>query len=236
MTPDKIVTLAKEMGVNILAISDHNSTANVIVAMQLAMQEGIMLVPSMEAECREEAHILTLFPNLDSLLKWQRIVDKNMSDIENNTRKFGQQLIVDAQGGILAEENRMLLGPLRLSAQEIVRHVTELGGICVPAHVDRPAFSLLGQLGFVTKKQGYTAVEISTRGFEHIASGKYTKLIDKMNIISNSDSHNLEQFLEGGKTEFYMMKPDFEELKMALLGLEGRYAKPIPSVFQQSIQ
>lgn len=234
MTPDKIVTLAGEMGVNILAISDHNSTGNVIVAMQLAVQEGIMLIPSMEAESREEAHILTLFPDLESLLKWQRIVDKNMSGIENNTRKFGQQLLVDAQGAILAEESRMLLGPLKLSAQEIVKHVTELGGICIPSHVDRPAFSLLGQLGFVTKKQGYTAVEISTRGFEHIATGKYTKLIDKMNIISNSDSHNLEQFLEGGKTEFYMMKPEFEELKMALANIDGRFVKPILSVFEQS--
>lgn len=234
MTPDKIVTMAKEMGVSILAISDHNSTGNVIVAMQLAKQEGIMLVPSMEAECREEAHILTLFPDLESLLKWQRIVDKNMSGIENNVRKFGEQLFVDAQGGILASESRMLLGSLKLSAQEVVKHVTELGGICIPAHVDRPAFSLLGQLGFVTKKQGYTAVEISTRGFEHIASGKYSKLTDKMNVISNSDSHNLEQFLEGGKTEFYMMKLEFEELKMALLGLEGRFVKPISSVFEQS--
>ena len=235
MTPDKIVTMAKEMGLSILAISDHNSTGNVIVAMQLAKQEGIMLVPSMEAECREEAHILTLFPDLESLLKWQRIVDKNMSGIENNVRKFGEQLVVDAQGAVLAQENRMLLGSLKLSYQEIVKYVTELGGICIPAHVDRPAFSLLGQLGFVTKKQGYTAVEISTRGFEHIATGKYTKLTDKMNIICNSDSHNLEQFLEGGKTEFYMMKLDFEELKMALTGSDGRFVKPITSVFEQTV-
>lgn len=235
MTPDKIVTMAKEMGLSILAISDHNSTGNVIVAMQLAKQEGIMLVPSMEAECREEAHILTLFPDLESLLKWQRIVDKNMSGIENNVRKFGEQLVVDAQGAVLAQENRMLLGSLKLSSQEIVKYVTELGGICIPAHVDRPAFSLLGQLGFVTKKQGYTAVEISTRGFEHIATGKYTKLTDKMNIICNSDSHNLEQFLEGGKTEFYMMKLDFEELKMALTGSDGRFVKPITSVFEQTV-
>lgn len=232
MTPDKIISLAKEMGINMLAISDHNSSANVIVAMQLAKQAGILLIPAMETECREEAHILTLFPGLEELLAWQKIVDKNMSGLNNDTRRLGRQLIVDANGNVLGEESRMLLGSLKLSAQEVANIVNELGGICIPAHIDRPAYSLLGQLGFISKKQGYIAVEVSRRGLESAENGKYRKLTDNMNFISNSDAHDLGNFLEGAKTKFYMPQLSFEFLKKALTGTDGCFVKPLKSLFE----
>ena len=187
----------------------------------------------METECREEAHIITLFPDLEALLAWQKIVDKNMSGLSNDTRRFGHQLIVDMLGNVLDEEQRMLLGPLKLSAQEVVEQVSKLGGICIPAHIDRPAYSLVGQLGFVSKKQGFQAVEVSARGWEGIEKGKYKRLIDNMNIISSSDAHNLEQLLEGAKTRFYMPECSFEALKKALSSTDGCYVAPLKSLFTE---
>lgn len=234
MTPGKIIDVAKQMGLSILAICDHNSSANVEIAMKIAEREGLMLIPGMETECKEEAHILTLFPDLQKLRIWQAVVDGNMSGIINDTRRFGSQLIVNEHGEQIGEETRMLLGPLKLSAHDVVKLVNDIGGICIPAHIDRPAFSLVGQLGFVMKKQGYIAVEVSGRGFAGIAEKKYARVSDNMNIISNSDAHGIMQLLEGSKTEFYMEKLDFEEFKQALQGLNGRYVVPIKSLFEEN--
>lgn len=231
MTVNKILSLASDMGVQIIALSDHNSSANVKVAMELASKYELLVIPAMEVESREEAHILTLFPDYASIIAWQKILDTKMSGIINDTRRFGRQLIFDTLDQIIAEEQRMLLGPIKLSAQEIVDCVNHLGGICIPAHIDRPAFSLLGQLGFITKAQGYLAVEVSTRGFDKAMQGDFGLLTENLGIICNSDAHNLKQFLEQGKTEFYLENLDFSELKLALQGTNGRYTKPIKSIF-----
>lgn len=234
MTIKNILELARDMGLQILAISDHNSSANVFSAMQLAKQYGIMLIPAMEVESREEAHILTLFPNYKSIEAWQSIIDTKMSGLENDIRRFGRQIIFDQNDQIVGEESRMLLGPVKLSAQEIVEFVGNLGGICIPAHIDRPAFSLLGQLGFITKNQGYLAVEVSTRGFDRAIQGEFRYLTENLDFICNSDAHNLKQFLEQGKTEFYLQELSFREFKQALQAQNGRYTKALKSIFNEN--
>ena len=236
MTPHHIIKTAHDFGISIVAVSDHNSSANVAAAMEAARHYDIWLIPSMEVECKEEAHIITLFPTLAALFKWQDIVDANMMGIINDTKRFGIQLIVDCLDNVVEEEPRFLLGPLKLSAQEVVKEVLALGGICIPAHVDRPAFSLVGQLGFVTRSQGFSAVEISTRGFDDIAAGKYKRLTDNLTVISNSDAHTIQHFVDNAKSEFYLKKRNFEELKLALSGQQGRYVLPIKNIFEQNLR
>lgn len=108
----------------------------------------------MEVECREEAHIVVLFDNLKQLRRWQKIVDFSMRGLKNIPERFGAQFVVDDDDNFVAEEERMLLGPLQLSAQEVVRKVNEIGGLCLAAHIDRPAYSLLVQLGFIPNDMG----------------------------------------------------------------------------------
>lgn len=234
MTPQNILRLAMEMGIQILAISDHNSSLNVKSTIELAVQYSILVIPAMEVESREEAHILVLFPDYDKMKIWQETVDAQMSGRLNDTKRFGKQLIFNNADNTILEESRMLLGPLKLSAQEIVDCVNQLGGLCIPAHIDRPAFSLLGQLGFITKRQGYVAVEVSTRGFDRGLRGEFAALTENLGIICNSDAHNLKQFLEQGKTEFHLEKLSFAEVKQALQKENGRFTKVIKSVFEQN--
>ena len=103
----------------------------------------------MEVECREEAHIVVMFDTLEQLAAWQKIVDANMSGLKNNAERFGAQFIVDDDDNFIAEEERMLLGPLKLPAEEVIQKVNAMGGMAIAAHVDRPSYSLLMQLGFL---------------------------------------------------------------------------------------
>ena len=78
MTPHHIVMQAAEYGIQLLAVTDHNASANAVAAIQAGERYGIKVFPGMEVECREEAHIVVLFDNLKQLRRWQKIVDFSM--------------------------------------------------------------------------------------------------------------------------------------------------------------
>jgi len=95
MTPHHIVMRAAQYGVDAVAITDHNASANAAAAVEAAKNYGVKVFPGMEVECREEAHIVVLFDTLEQLAAWQKIVDANMSGLKNNAERFGAQFIVD---------------------------------------------------------------------------------------------------------------------------------------------
>ena len=129
MTPHHIVMRAAQYGVDAVAITDHNASANAAAAVEAAKSYGVKVFPGMEVECREEAHIVVLFDTLEQLAAWQKIVDANMSGLKNNAERFGAQFIVDDDDNFIAEEERMLLGPLKLPAAEVIQKVNAMGGM-----------------------------------------------------------------------------------------------------------
>ena len=67
MTPHHIVMKAAEFGVNMIAITDHNASANVVAALEVGEQYGVKVLPGMDVQCKEEAHIIVLFDELEQL-------------------------------------------------------------------------------------------------------------------------------------------------------------------------
>ena len=226
MTPHHIVMKAAEKGINLLAITDHNASANIAAALEAGQRYGVKVLPGMEVQCKEEAHIIVLFDTFEQIECWQQIVDKNMLPLHNDPNRFGSQFIVDADDNFVAEEQRMLLASLKLEADEIIDYCNNLGGICVAAHIDRPSYSLLGQLGFLTKDMALAAVEISPIGLDELAKKCLKPLIDGLPYLTSSDAHRMEEFLAGPKTAFYLEKPTVDEIKMALLGEKQRSCIP----------
>ncbi len=226
MTPHNIVMQAAEYGVQLLAITDHNASANAVAAVQAGERYGIKVFPGMEVECREEAHIVVLFDNLKQLRRWQKIVDFSMNGLKNIPERFGAQFVVDEEDNFVAEEERMLLGPLQLSAQEVVRKVNEIGGLCLAAHIDRPAYSLLIQLGFITADMGLAGAEISRNSLEELKLHKLQRLAGNLPYVTNSDAHRIPEFLEGPKNKLVVKEATIKELKLALSGQEGRSWQP----------
>ena len=223
MTPRNIVWHAAANGIDILAITDHNAADNVIAAFQAAKDAGITIIPGMEVETREEAHLIVLFEKMRQLKEWQQYVDVHRGPSLNDEQKFGAQFIVDAEDNLLSVKPEMLLAPLSAGLDEITRQVTALGGICIASHIDRPSYSILSQLGFIPDGLDLTAVEISRRLKPQDAAQKFPSL-KALPIVMNSDAHTIDDLIDGPKTVFHIEEPTLAEIIMALKGLNGRKA------------
>lgn len=226
MTPHHIVMRAAQYGVDAVAITDHNASANAAAAVEAAKNYGVKVFPGMEVECREEAHIVVLFDTLEQLAAWQKIVDANMSGLKNNAERFGAQFIVDDDDNFIAEEERMLLGPLKLPAAEVIQKVNAMGGMAIAAHVDRPSYSLLMQLGFLPSDMGLAAAEISPVGIRELKEQKLKLALGGLNYVTDSDAHMMDSFINGPKNLITVKSLTVAELKLALAAEEGRSWQP----------
>ena len=226
MTPHHIVMRAAQYGVDAVAITDHNASANAAAAVEAAKNYGVKVFPGMEVECREEAHIVVLFDTLEQLAAWQKIVDANMSGLKNNAERFGAQFIVDDDDNFIAEEERMLLGPLKLPAAEVIQKVNAMGGMAIAAHVDRPAYSLLMQLGFLPSDMGLAAAEISSAGIRELKEQKLKLALGGLNYVTDSDAHMMDSFINGPKNLITVKSLTVAELKLALAAEGGRSWQP----------
>ena len=226
MTPHHIVMRAAQYGVDAVAITDHNASANAEAAVEAAKNYGVKVFPGMEVECREEAHIVVLFDTLEQLAAWQKIVDANMSGLKNNAERFGAQFIVDDDDNFIAEEERMLLGPLKLPAAEVIQKVNAMGGMAIAAHVDRPSYSLLMQLGFLPSDMGLAAAEISSAGIRELKEQKLKLALGGLNYVTDSDAHMMDSFINGPKNLITVKSLTVAELKLALAAEDGRSWQP----------
>lgn len=226
MTPHHIVMRAAQYGVDAVAITDHNASANAAAAVEAAKNYGVKVFPGMEVECREEAHIVVLFDTLEQLAAWQKIVDANMSGLKNNAERFGAQFIVDDDDNFIAEEERMLLGPLKLPAAEVIQKVNVMGGMAIAAHVDRPSYSLLMQLGFLPSDMGLAAAEISHAGIRELKEQKLKLALGGLNYVTDSDAHMMDSFINGPKNLITVKSLTVAELKLALAAEDGRSWQP----------
>lgn len=161
ITPYRIVEKAASLGLNIIAICDHNSAENVEVAKRVAKEKGINAISGIEITSSEEVHILGLFGDIEDALKMQDIVYENLQLGENDEEVFGMQVIVNEKDEVLDFNKRLLIGATRLSVNKIVETIHSLGGLAIAAHIDREGFGIIGQLGFIPPELKLDALEIS---------------------------------------------------------------------------
>lgn len=222
MTPHHIVMRAAEFGIGAVAITDHNASANALAAVKAGERYGVKVFPGMEVECLEEAHIVVLFDTLKQLNAWQQLVDGKMNGLLNNAEKFGGQFVVDDDDNFIREEERLLLAPLRMTATEVVREVERLGGMSIAAHIDRPSYSIVGQLGFIEPDFGFAAAEISAAGWRASKQSKLQRVAGYLPFVTDSDAHNIMDFVQGPKNLITVEELTVAELKLALTNSSGR--------------
>jgi PHP family Zn ribbon phosphoesterase len=222
MIPPLIVQEALEQQINLIAITDHNTTANVEAVQKAAAGTGLTVLPGMELQTSEEVHLLCLFDTLEQLALWQALVDVNMPPLENNIDYFGEQFVVDETGEFIRRETQLLLTSAGLTLKDAVAQVAKLGGLAIPAHVNRPAFSLIANLGFVPPDVPFDALEISRHLTPAAACQKFPQL-KNYPLIQNGDVHYLTDFL--GANRCQLAAPTIAELKLALLNEQGRTLK-----------
>ncbi len=149
MIPSLIVQKALENNIDLIAITDHNASANVGSVQKAAKGTNLTILPGMEVQSREDVHLLTIFETLGTLEAWQTQVDKALPNLPNNADYFGEQFVVDETGEFIRSEPRLLLTSTQFSIDEILERVNSLGGLVIPAHVERKSYGLFPSLGLL---------------------------------------------------------------------------------------
>ena len=149
LSPRTLLELGAAKGLKVMALTDHNSSLNCPAFAKLSHQYGIIPIFGMEATTNEEIHVLCLFTCLEASMAFSEYAYSILTPFFNNPEKSGDQVYVDENDNILGEVEYYLVNPLNLSIDNIGQKVSEYSGIVIPAHVDRPAFSMTSQLGTV---------------------------------------------------------------------------------------
>jgi PHP family Zn ribbon phosphoesterase len=219
MIPPLIVQSALEKNIDLIAITDHNASANVHAVQQAAAGTNLTVLPGMEVQSREDVHLLALFETLNVLETWQAQVDAALPDLPNDTDYFGEQFVVDKTGEFIRNEPRLLLNSTDFSIDEIFKRVTALGGIVIPAHVERTSYGLFPSLGLISDEWNVLALEISRRTTPDKVAVTFPAT-RKYPLIQSGDVHRLDEFL--GTTLFNIDSPTLMELRMAFNNIDGR--------------
>jgi len=225
MTPDLILKRARELGYELLAITDHNSLENAAVFVDKGKEMGIKVFPGMEFQTSEDIHLLCLFENLAQAYQWQEIVYQKLPGIKNRQDIFGEQWVINQEGHRIREVERLLLVGTSLSIEEAVEKVHKLAGLCIAAHIDRQAFSLWGHLGNFPPGLPLDGVELTPhlpRNPEQLAEVKKNGFA----YLVSSDAHYPDALLPP-QCYARIEKPTLAELKLALKNQAGRTIRTI---------
>jgi len=220
MTPREIVTASLERGLNLIAITDHNSAENVEAARKAADGTGLVVLAGMEVTSSEEVHVIALFESPDDAGALQDIVHKNLPAGENDERLYGHQIIVNENNEVMGFNRRLLIGATKLTAHALLDLIKSLGGISIASHVDREAFSVLSQLGFIPEDLCFDALELSPHMSRDKAETAFQGL-KRFPWVSFSDAHYVKDI---GKriTTFTMREPSLDEMRRAFRNADGR--------------
>jgi len=217
MLPAGIIKQAKDKGLDIIGICDHNSAENVSAVKKAGQREAVQVLGGMEICSSEEVHIMVFFNDDDALLEMQNIVYENLPG-KNDESYFGTQLLADEYDRIVGSTEKLLIGSTSLEIEQIVESVHNLDGLAIASHIDRDSFSIIAQLGFIPDELSLDALELSWR----CPSSEVNNYENYgLPLIKSSDAHfpsNIGKVV----TAFSLSAPSFTEVAMAFHNVEGR--------------
>ncbi len=223
MTPQNIVNRAKETGLQIIGITDHNSTKQTKLVTKLAEKAGVFVLSGAEVTTKEEVHCLAFFENENELDDFQFFLEQQITKIPNKNGYFGYQPLIDEDENIVEMIPYYLPAALKVGIGQVQKKVTSLNGLFIPAHIDRPSNGIISQLGFIPEDLNYDALGIS-RFCSVNDVRKHYVIKNKTTLLRNSDAHYLEQIGEI-YSDFVIEEPNFSEIKKALNQQDSRYVE-----------
>ncbi len=199
MTPGNIVGMALLNGLNVVALTDHNSTANCPAFFKIAKSHGIIPIAGMELTTAEDVHVVCLFRDLQSAMDFGAYVDANRFKIKNEPDIFGRQLITDENDEVCGQEEYLLINASYLSLEDAHREVTSRGGVCYPAHIDRSSSGIISMLGDFPPEPHFTAFELNDMASLDDCLDKHPLLKERELVhVVSSDAHYLTDISEEG--------------------------------------
>ena len=219
MSPRAIVEQALQIGLKSIAVCDHNSCENVVALQSAARNTDLVAIAGIEVTSQEEVHVLGLFDHEGEAGKLQEVVYAHLPG-ENDEEAFGHQVVINEEEEIVCFNKKLLIGATTLSLEKIVDLIHSLNGLAVASHVDREAFSVIGQLGFIPPEVALDALEFSPRVTREEVKKMFPQTGDYP-LITSSDAHYLDD-IGKSSTTFLMETVSIEEMKLALQGRDGR--------------
>ena len=191
MTPYNLVNMAKFVGFDMIALTDHNSCLNCGAAVQAGEHVGLLVVPGMELCTEEEAHVVCLFPSVDDAMGFHAYVQEHTIHMPNDPEVFGKQLVMDDTDKVLLEEPCLLINSAQISVSRVVELAHTYHGAAFPAHIDKTAYSVIASLGVIPEDAGFSAVEVSPSADVGLLKKTNPEIQGKI-LLRNSDAHYLE--------------------------------------------
>ncbi len=209
-----IVKKAIEIGLDIIAVTDHNSVRNSPAVIKAA-GDSLFVLPGMELQTKEDIHIVCLFPSVDMAFSFEEYVWDNMPYKRNMPDFFGEQVVIDEHNNVVECLERMLLLGTNFRADDIIDIVfNRFGGIAILSHIDRPRYSYTSVLGFVPEGLS-CALEVSCCCSIEDLKG-FIRYYSSYSVITSSDAHYLSDIKIECSTLFYIDKLCFDSLKEAI--------------------
>jgi PHP family Zn ribbon phosphoesterase len=220
MSPRNIVATAIEKKLDIIAITDHNASENIVATMKAAQGKPLTVLAGMEVASAEEAHLLALFDRMELMAQFQQVIYENLMSFSIDQRTIDEQVIVNENDEVEGFNDHLLFGASELSFQQLVDEVHRLNGLAIASHVDRESFSIIGQLGFIPDDLPLDALEISPKMSKDQARSLFPD-VNRFSLITSSDAHYPKD-IGRQRTQFLIQAPTIEELKLALTNSQER--------------
>lgn len=190
MTPANIAGVGTLAGLNIMALTDHNTAKNCPAFFKAAKKNGIIPIAGMELTTAEDIHVVCLFEQLEEALEFSDEVEKHRMLIKNRTDIFGEQLVVDEFDNLIGVEENLLSNATDISYDDVPEFVKKFNGICYPAHIDRQTNGVIYTLGTFPEIPFFGCAELHDGEKQQELTEKYPVLKGKK-IIIGSDAHYL---------------------------------------------
>ncbi|MBW6514246.1 MAG: PHP domain-containing protein [Candidatus Syntrophosphaera sp.] len=220
MSPSGLIARIKALGIDWMAITDHNTLANCPAYYAVAAKAGINFIWGVELQTSEEIHILVYFDAPQAAQTFGNQLYDSLLPLANDTDFFGDQVIIDENENILGMEPKALINSSAWDLSTAVGKARELGGYCVPAHIDAEVNSIIGQLGFLPEEPEFDLFGITAGANPETLLRGHAKLAGK-SFLRASDAHYLAD-VGSGVSRLWVREASVAELAKAALGLEDR--------------
>ena len=190
MTPNNIAGMAAIKGLNVLALTDHNTAKNCPAFFEACKRQGIIPIAGMELSTEEDIHLVCLFEELDDAMRFDAVIEEHLLPINNRPEIFGEQLILDGNDEPIGEVERLLISPTDLPIDEAIKLARAYGAHVHPAHIDRETNGIIAVLGDIPTEYGFKIFELRDRNNAERLSATVEELNSK-NILVCSDAHQL---------------------------------------------
>ncbi|MEG2001529.1 MAG: PHP domain-containing protein [Clostridia bacterium] len=193
-TPNNVVNMATLMGLDVIAITDHNSCGNARACVEVGEKAGILVIPGMELTTSEEIHVVCLFETVEDAESFSAYVENVRMKIKNKTNIFGNQIYFDSGDNVVGEEQNLLIVSSNIDIYDVAGLVKEYNGVAFLSHINREGSGAVAMLGGISHDMGFKTVE-----FTKYPNDKYladNNILGQYRVLTNSDAHNIEDIMD----------------------------------------